>query len=173
MLPYLSKFIQAFGTYKNVMSEAFPDRCIELDLYEQDIVDMANHCPGTGFYEYHKQFSATAAAYLKNYNTKIDWSISNNKLFSNIFTNYRSNTCNLCQSISHSSAFCPKLLHSNSDINMGQTKWMRTDSDRQGRAKENLKGKKFATTSIATWDVSILMSSLSHLFKMSSGTSCH
>ena len=53
------------------MSEAYPDRPIELDLYEPDIVDMANHYPGTGFYEYHKQFSATAAAYLKNHNTKV------------------------------------------------------------------------------------------------------
>ena len=61
----LSEFIQAFGTYKSVMSEAYPDRRIELDLYERDIVDMSNRYPGSGFYEYHKQFSATAAAYLK------------------------------------------------------------------------------------------------------------
>ena len=52
----LSEFIQAFGTYKSVMSEAYPERRIELDLYERDTVDMANRYPGTGFYEYHKQF---------------------------------------------------------------------------------------------------------------------
>ena len=67
----LSEFIQAFGTYKSVMSEAYSERRIELDLYERDIVDMANRYPGTGFYEYHKQFSATAAAYLKNHNIKV------------------------------------------------------------------------------------------------------
>ena len=97
---------------------------------------MANRYPGRGFYEYHKQFSATAAAHFKKHNTKADWSIRNNKLFSNIFTNYRSNTRYLCQSVSHSPAFFPKLLHINSDSYTGQSKWMRTESDKQGRVKE-------------------------------------
>ena len=37
----------------------------ELDLYERDIVDMATRYGGTTFYEYHNQFSAREAAYLK------------------------------------------------------------------------------------------------------------
>ena len=67
--------MQAFVIYKNVMCEAYPSRLKELDLYERDIVDMGTSYGGKGFYEYHKQFSSKAAAYLKYYNTKVDWSL--------------------------------------------------------------------------------------------------
>lgn len=46
----ISKFIQAFSTYKNVMCDAFPNRRKELDLYERDIVEMATRYRGNGLY---------------------------------------------------------------------------------------------------------------------------
>lgn len=102
----LGEFIQAFGTYKNIMCSAFPNRRSELDLYERDLVDMATRYPGKGFYEYHKRFSADAGAHLRYNNIPVDWSIRNNTLFCNIFANTKPNTCNTCGSTFHTTGFC-------------------------------------------------------------------
>ena len=82
----LSSFMKAFGIYKSVMTEVYPQRQKELDLYERNIIDMGMRYPGSGFYKYHKQFSAKEAAYLQQHNIKIDWSIRDNILYTNIFT---------------------------------------------------------------------------------------
>ena len=37
----ITEFMQAFGTYKNIMCEGYPNRRVELDLYERDIIEMA------------------------------------------------------------------------------------------------------------------------------------
>ena len=71
---------------------------------------MGNRYGGKGFYEYHKQFSAKAAAHLKYHNVKVDWSVRSNTLFCNIFANYKPLSCNLCQAVGHTSNFCPKNL---------------------------------------------------------------
>lgn len=107
----IGEFIQAFGIYKNIMCSAYPLRRQELDLYERDIIDMASRYPGQCFYEYHKRFSAEAAAHLRYNNTAIDWSIRNNTLFCNIFANVRPNSCALCGSTFHISGFCNKNIH--------------------------------------------------------------
>ena len=106
----LAQFIQAFGIYKSIMCESYPLRRLELDLYERDIVDMATRYQGRGFYEYHKTFSAEAAAHLRYSNKKVDWSVRNNKLFTSIFVSHRANSCSLCSSSLHLAAFCPKQL---------------------------------------------------------------
>ncbi|MES9903292.1 MAG: hypothetical protein ABW168_11545 [Sedimenticola sp.] len=106
----ISQFVQAFGIYKNIMCQAHPNRRVELDLYERDIIDMATRYGEKGFYEYHKVFSAQAAANLKFNNIKVDWSIRNNRLFCSIFTNYRANSCTGCGSTLHMSSFCPTIV---------------------------------------------------------------
>ncbi|KAK6185677.1 hypothetical protein SNE40_007858 [Patella caerulea] len=108
----MSEFVQAFGIYKSVMNEVF-DRTIELDLYERDITDMGHRYNGKGFYEYHREFSAKAAAHPRVSNRKVDWSVQNNKLFCNIFANFTPNTCNHCNSVSHHTGFCPTLVENN------------------------------------------------------------
>ena len=105
----LNEFMKAFGIYKNVMCQAYPSRREELDMYERDIVDMGYEYGGKGFYEYHKIFSSQAA-YLRYHNIKVDWSVRNNRLFCNVFVNHKPNSCNLCQSTTHSAGFCPQLL---------------------------------------------------------------
>lgn len=107
----LTQFIQAFGIYKNIMCEIYPARRLELDLYERDIVDMGTRYNGKGFYEYHKAFSAQAAAHLKYSNKKVDWSVRNNKLFASIFVNQPANICFLCNSSLHMTSFCPNQLN--------------------------------------------------------------
>ena len=74
------------------------------------MVDMATRYNGRGFYEYHKSFSAQAAAHLRYSNKKVDWSVRNNKLFASIFVNHRTSSCLHCNSSLHSASFCPKLL---------------------------------------------------------------
>ena len=93
--------IQAFRIYKNILCEAYPQRRLELDLYECDIVDMATRYQGKDFYDYHKMFSTQAAAHLTFSNIKIDWSGRNKTLFCNIFTNSKVNTCFNCNSSLH------------------------------------------------------------------------
>ena len=141
----ISEFIQAFGTYKNIMCEAFPNRRHELDLYEREIVNMASRYPGAGFYDYHKQFSAKAASYLKNHNWKVDWSKRDSQLYSNIFTNYKSNCCQHCYSVSHLSDFCPRILQENKSAFYGPASnnypnKRSGSSDSYGRQKHYMKG---------------------------------
>ncbi|CAC5392902.1 unnamed protein product [Mytilus coruscus] len=109
----LGEFIQALGIYKNIMCTTFPHHRSELDLYERDLVDMATRYPGKGFYEYHKRFSADAAAHLRHNKIPVDWSIRNNSLFCNIFANIKPNTCSICSSSFHSSSYCNQSNNSN------------------------------------------------------------
>lgn len=106
----IGEFIHAFGVYKHVMCRAFPRRRTELDLYEREIVSMASRYPGSGFYDYHRQFSLQAAANLRYNNICTDWSVRDNNLYSTIFTNVQANLCDVCSSALHASGFCPQLL---------------------------------------------------------------
>ena len=140
----ISEFIQAFGTYKT-LCEAFPSRHHELDLYEWEIVNMAARYPGAGFYDYHKQFSAKAASYLKNHNWKLDWSKRDSQLYSNIFTNYKSNCCQHWHSVSHLSDFCPKIFQDNKITYFGSASNNNSNkssgtSDSHGRQRSFIKG---------------------------------
>ncbi|CAG2224015.1 unnamed protein product [Mytilus edulis] len=133
----LGEFIQAFGIYKNIMCTTFPHRRSELDLYERDLVDMATRYPGKGFYEYHKRFSADAAAHLRHNNIPVDWSIRNNTLFCNIFANIKPNTCSICGSTFHSSSYC----NQSNNSNRNTTGSYRSDQDIHGRERSYHGGK--------------------------------
>lgn len=104
----ISEFITAFGKYKRIMCTRFPERRVELDRYEGNIVEISN-VYGQKFYDYHTQFSARAAAALHDLNIKVDWSIKDNALLSMVMGNARVSACNLCNSTSHSGSFCPLL----------------------------------------------------------------
>ncbi len=69
----IKEFVTAFSIYRNVMCEAFPNRREELDSYLHGIIEMSSRFGGTGFYDYHRAFSAKAASYLLNYQIKVDW----------------------------------------------------------------------------------------------------
>ena len=133
----LAQFIQAFGIYKNIMCKAYPIRRPELDLYERDILDMATRYPGNGFYEYHKMFSAQAAAHLSYSGKKVDWSVRNKTLFCSIFTNSKARTCDLCQSSLHLSSFCPKLTENNAQARFRNSP---LTSDMFGRVRMQVQG---------------------------------
>ena len=74
----LDEFILAFPVYRSIICDTFPQRRSELDAYCNIIILMATKFRGTGFYDYHKAFSAKAAALpclLLNQNIKLDWSL--------------------------------------------------------------------------------------------------
>ena len=47
------------------------DRRKELDAYEAIVVGIASRIDGTAFYEYHRSFSARAAALIQKQNVKV------------------------------------------------------------------------------------------------------
>jgi hypothetical protein len=49
----IAEFITTFGEYKQVMGMKFPERRMEFDRYEANIVDISN-VYGQKFYEYHQ-----------------------------------------------------------------------------------------------------------------------
>ena len=126
-------------------------RLFQTDLYKRKIVNMAARYPGAGFYDYHKQFSEKAASYLKNHNWKLDWSKRDSQLYRNIFTNYKSNSCQHCHSVSHLSDFCPKILQDNNITYFGSASNHYSykssgTSDLHGKREEicnNLNGNKY------------------------------
>jgi len=105
----ISEFIEAFSKYRNIMCEVYPERRVELDRYLRDIVSMQKDFQGALFYEYHKAFSARAAAALQQLNVKIDWSVRDNNIFCSVFAGHKVSSCRLCGSISHRSEFCSLL----------------------------------------------------------------
>ena len=102
----LGEFITAFSKYRNIIYEVMPHRREELDYYERDIVKMAQRFGGQRFYEYHKVFTAKAAALLQQRGIKVDWAVRDNGLFCTIFAGMRTNVCTLCSSVNHTSDFC-------------------------------------------------------------------
>ena len=85
------------------------DRRKELDAYEAIIVGIASRIEGTAFYEYHKAFSARAAALIQQHNVKLDWGVRDNGIFCSLFVGQTANVCSLCGSIAHLSSFCPMI----------------------------------------------------------------
>jgi hypothetical protein len=100
------EFSAAFSIYQRVMCEAFPARREELDLYFQHIVKMSVDFPGRLFYEYHRQFSAQAAAQLR-VGIKIDWSVPHVGLLARVTGGHKVSACDICGNMSHTTKFCP------------------------------------------------------------------
>ena len=102
----ITEFITAFGRYKRVMCQAYPDRREELDKYEAIIVGIYN-VYGDKFYEYHKLFSLKSANALMLHKLKVDWSIRDRDLLQLVSAGARSKSCNICGEVTHEGKFCP------------------------------------------------------------------
>nr|XP_055074593.1 uncharacterized protein LOC129454107 [Misgurnus anguillicaudatus] len=104
------EFVTAFGTYRDIMCQVFPERREELDIYLAMLADLNLRYGGTLFYEYHKSFSAKAASFVTLFNTKLDWSITDSELLVRHFGGQKTLACAVCSSHGHSAPFCPKTL---------------------------------------------------------------
>ncbi|MGH0120666.1 UNVERIFIED_CONTAM: hypothetical protein FKN15_068241 [Acipenser sinensis] len=105
----LGEFILAFAIYRDVLFSVYPNRREERDSYEFYIVELSVSYGGTIFFNYHKSFSAKAAAILASDNRIIDWLQPDLEPFNMIFSGFRVNTCGVCSSTGHSTSLCPKL----------------------------------------------------------------
>ncbi len=65
----IQEFVLAFSIFRSVMCEVYPNRREELDAYLRDIHDIVEMSSrfGSGFYGYHRAFSAKAASFLLNH----------------------------------------------------------------------------------------------------------
>lgn len=68
----ITEFINAFGRYKRVMCDAYPERREALDRYEEIIVFISD-VYGPCSYEYHKLFSFKSAGIHSNQVSHISW----------------------------------------------------------------------------------------------------
>lgn len=134
----LTEFVKGFSTYKRVMLEKHPQRQIELDAYERDIIEMATMFPGYGYYDYHRRFAAKAAAAWANLKIPVDWSVRDHSIFSEVFAGSRANRCKHCQSMLHVSESCAMTIkqkgstYLSPQYNSGQQSSV---TDRRGRQK--------------------------------------
>ena len=127
----ISEFVTAFGKYKRVMCQAFPNRREELDCYEANIISIYN-VYGDKFYEYHKLFSLKSANALAIHKIKVDWSAKDRDLVQLIASKARS--CGICAEVSHDTKFCPAF--SKSDPPSTNT----SNIDRHGRKRTTHNG---------------------------------
>ena len=144
----ISEFVTAFGKYKRIMCDRYPNRRPELDRYENNIIEIHN-IYGSKFFEYHKLFSARSAEALRELNIKVDWSVRDNTLLNLIMAGTKTNSCSHCQSISHTSSFCPsqaqlpqpQTMNSGRFWNRDSLSRVSTDGDRYGRTRVSIDGR--------------------------------
>lgn len=102
----ISEFVSAFGIYQSVMCGRYPQRRLELDNYLRIIMELKSHFANDVFYTYHKVYSAKAAAYLQQFNIKVDWGIKDRDLVLNVAAGSKTLVCDLCKQMGHTSKFC-------------------------------------------------------------------
>ena len=143
----ITQFYKAFGIYKRIMCEVYPQRRLELDLYEADIGNISDHY-GEMFYQYHCQFTRKAAAYLEK-GIKIDWSKRNKDLFQLVVGGVKTKVCDHCNQSDHQSPFCPSQYNVQNYVSMNKrqnemvkgNKYPDTKIDKNGRSRIEYQGK--------------------------------
>ena len=128
------------------MSEAYPQRRLELDLYEADIGSIYEHY-GDIFYQYHRQFTKKAAAYLEK-GIKIDWSKRDKDLFQLIVGGAKTKLCEHCFQCDHQSVFCPSQYNVQNTVTYPKKqndqvmgKYSDSKFDRKGHSRITFQGK--------------------------------
>ncbi|XP_044131008.1 uncharacterized protein LOC122932255 [Bufo gargarizans] len=102
------EFVLAFGLFRDVLCSAFPARREELDTYLHRVTGLGHKYGGTAFYDYHRSFSAKAAAALAQFQFSVNWAMLDMELFCQHFAGLRAPACSTCQSIFHSTEWCPQ-----------------------------------------------------------------
>lgn len=137
----LAEFLTAFGKFKRIMGDVYPQRRKELDLYEGVIINI-NNTHGDVFYDYHKLFSAKCAEALRQ-GTKVDWSLLDMRLFSLVTAGRKARSCELCSSVSHGTNQC-EIINSSTQARYGKNFHHREsnskDLDLRGRKRVSVEG---------------------------------
>lgn len=77
----ISEFIVAFGNYRRIMGEAYPQRQQELDMYGNIVIRIHSLYGELAMNDYHKLFSAKSAEARRLSNAKVDWSFTNQAIY--------------------------------------------------------------------------------------------
>ena len=103
----IPEFVLAFSLFRDVVCSANPLRREELDHYLYAVVELGHKFGGSAFYDYHRSFSAKAAALWAQHQVVAVWSRVDTELFCRHFAGLRSPVCATCQSSSHTAYWCP------------------------------------------------------------------
>ncbi|KAL3864679.1 hypothetical protein ACJMK2_006340 [Sinanodonta woodiana] len=76
-------------------------------MYEADIIKISN-AYGDILYDYHNVYSTQAAIALRDYKVKVNWAIRDQATLQLLIGGRKSKSCNICNSVSHSTEFCPQ-----------------------------------------------------------------
>lgn len=131
------EFRQAFSLYRNIMCEKEPERRAEFDAYFDFIESLHAQFGGLKFYDYHNAFSKKAALHYAQNKVVISWAYKDTDLYLRIFAGEKSRACEACNSMLHTTRFCPNSVTNSTNFNSGSsTKW-----DRKGRQRIFHQGK--------------------------------
>ncbi|XP_056429550.1 uncharacterized protein LOC130368988 isoform X2 [Hyla sarda] len=97
----LSEFIMAFSIYRDIICTTKPERREELDHYLYKVTELSHK-----FYDYHRSFSAKAAAALGQFGYTINWASIDTEIFCTHFAGLKTPVCARCQASSHTAEWC-------------------------------------------------------------------
>ncbi|XP_044149458.1 uncharacterized protein LOC122938168 [Bufo gargarizans] len=103
----IPEFVLAFSLYRDIICAAHPARREELDAYLYRVTELGHKYGGFAYYDYHRSFSAKAAAALAQFQHITNWASLDMELFCRHFAGLRSPFCSFCQSVLHASDWCP------------------------------------------------------------------
>ena len=112
----MAEFNVAFGVYRDIICEVYPERRFELDTYLAILSDLAISYGGNLFYEYHKSFSAKAALYIQKFNQRLDWATVDLALISRNFTGHHPLSCSVCGAFTHTVSLCPQTANEKTQV---------------------------------------------------------
>lgn len=128
----ISEFVQAFGKYKRIMCEAYPQRRDELDLYENFIIRIHTLYGDQAFNDYHRLFSAQSEESLRGRtNTKVDWSFKDTAIYGAVTAGRKAKVCETCNSVMHITSQCPQASRGSRPPARSQS-----DNDKFGRERQ-------------------------------------
>ena len=144
----ISHFCKAFGIFKRVICEAFPQRRDEFDLYEVEIGNIHEHY-GEGFLQISCPVFKQAAVYMEK-GIKIDWFKRHKGLFQLLVGGTKTKLCDHSSLPDHQSPFCPTQInvqpHQKPKLAVLQIQL----KIHLGDPESSLKEKKFVITSMET-----------------------
>ena len=108
----LTQMVLALLKFKDIISQDFPERVKEIDMYIRNIVMIKNKYTGLAYGFYHLYFRDKATQ-LSERGEVLDWFVLDmESLHVAIVSNTSANVCEHCQSWYHSSSKCPFNLRS-------------------------------------------------------------
>ncbi|KAL3884480.1 hypothetical protein ACJMK2_024618 [Sinanodonta woodiana] len=130
----ISEFITAFGKYKRIISST-----TRIGYYEADIIKISNAYEDI-FFDYHNVYSTQAAIALRDYKVKVNWAIRDQATLQLLFGGRISKSLDICNSVSHSTDFCPQTRQTSTPIvNLANRR--KIDIDKYGRPRQIMDGK--------------------------------